>query len=106
MLRVASLLVLSLLLAGCGDGGFKLGRDNPHPGPGWVGHTVADFAARNPNAKPVYESGSLFVFEKKMGYGSCEITLFMTGETISDVVNGCPPGTLWLSPPLTRAAQP
>jgi len=101
MFRVASILLSFALVTGCD--GFRVGRDNPQPSPGWVGHTVADFAARNPTARQVYGRDTLYVFEKSPGYGKCEVILKTDGEVISDVVNLCAPGTLWLTPPLHRA---
>jgi len=101
MLRLASLFLFAALLAGCD--GARIGRDNPHPSPGWVGHTVADFAARNPTAQQIYTGDALYIFEKSPGYGKCEIVLKTDGEVITDVVNLCAPGTLWLSPPSHRA---
>ena len=98
MIRVAALVLFSLLLASCSD--LKVGRDYAPPSPSWVGQPVADFAARNPNATAVHERDSLYIFEKELGYGKCEIVLRTDGEVISSLVNLCPPGTVWLSPPL------
>jgi hypothetical protein len=100
MLRVTSILLFFALLAGCD--GLKVGRDNPQPSPGWVGHTVADFAARNPSAKQIHEEDALYVFENSPGYGKCEVILKTDGRFITDVVNFCAPGSLWLAPPTRR----
>ena len=101
MVRLVTLPLVLLVLAGCD---LKLGRDNAPPSPSWIGQSVTDFAARNPNATAVYDRGSLYVFEKETGYGKCEIVLETNGEVISNLVNLCPPGMVWLSPPLRRAA--
>ncbi|MDB5575294.1 MAG: hypothetical protein JWR80_470 [Bradyrhizobium sp.] len=101
MVRLVTLSLVFLTLAGCD---LKIGRDNAPPSPSWIGQPVADFAARNPNATVVYGRDSLHVFEKETGYGKCEIVLETNGEVISRVVNLCPPGTVWLSPPLRHAA--
>lgn len=101
MLRVTSVLLSLALLTGCD--GLKVGRDNPQPSPGWVGHTVADFAARNPAAKQIHEHDAVYVFENSPGYGKCEVILRTDGEFITDVFNMCAPGRLWLAPPSHRA---
>lgn len=104
MVRVASILLSLLLLTACD--GFRVGRDNPHPSPGWVGHTVSDFAARNPAIRQIYGQDSLYVFEKSPGYGKCEVILKTDGRLITDVVNLCAPGSLWLAPPSHRVDAP
>lgn len=101
MLRLIALSLFALVLAGCD---LKLGRDNAPPSPSWIGQSVADFAARNPNAKMIYERDTQRIFEKETGYGSCEILLETNGEVISGIVNMCPPGMIWLSPPLRQAS--
>lgn len=100
MLRVVSILLPLALLTACD--GFRVGRDNPQPSPGWVGHTVSDFAARNPAARQIYGQDALYVFENTPGYGKCEVILKTNGRVITDVVNLCAPGTLWLSAPSHR----
>lgn len=104
MVRVASLLLPLALLTACD--GLKVGRDNPQPSPSWVGHTVSDFAARNPAARQIYGQDEIYVFEQSPGYGKCEIILKTNGRVISDVVNLCAPGALWLSAPSHRADAP
>ena len=103
MLRVLSVLLSFILLTGCD--GFRVGRDNPQPSPGWVGHTVADFAARNPAARQLQGQDAVYGFENSPGYGKCEVILKTDGEVITDVVNLCAPGTLWLTPPRRVAAS-
>ncbi|WP_422031261.1 hypothetical protein [Reyranella sp.] len=104
MLRVASILLSLALLTACD--GFRIGRDNPQPSPGWVGHTVTDFAARNPSARQIYGQDAVYVFEKSPGYGKCEVILKTDGRFITDVVDLCAPGSLWLAPPSHRADAP
>lgn len=104
MLRGASTLLTLALLTACD--GFRLGRDNPQPSPGWAGQTVSDFAARNPAARQIYAQDALYVFENTTGYGKCEIILKTDGRVITDVVNLCAPGTLWLSAPSHRTEAP
>lgn len=100
MVRLAALSLTALLLVGCDE--IKLGRENAPPSPSWIGQSVADFAARNPNATVVYERDALHIFERESGYGTCEIVLQTNGEVISGIVNLCPPGAIWLSPPLRQ----
>lgn len=92
-----------LFLVGCTD--LKIGRDYASPSPSWIGQPVAEFMARNPNAKSVYEDASLHVFEKMIGYKRCDIGLELDGEVISGVMSTCPSGMLWAAPP-SRYALP
>ena len=112
-----SLLLLSLS-SGSGLGGMTAAESPPskrspgqdtqfrRPCPNlYIGQSLYEFIARNPDVRSVYESPSLRILEKTIGYDHCDIGLRMEGEASSGNMSPCPSGTSWATPPTRYASE-